>query len=62
MCRLHIFSGLKSILAGSGLDRTEIFLKVGGAGLDRLRKFLLFRFDYSEPIKNFSCDPISQIC
>jgi len=23
---------------------------------------LLFRFDYSEPIKNFSCDPISQIC
>jgi len=27
-------SGLKPILAGSGLDRTAIFLKIGGSGLD----------------------------
>jgi len=31
-------SGLKPILAGSGLDWTAIFLKTGGAGLDRTEK------------------------
>jgi len=32
-------SGLKPILAGSGLDRTAIFFKVGGSGQDRTEKF-----------------------
>jgi len=31
-------SGLKPILAGSGLDRIAIFLKIGGSGLDRTEK------------------------
>jgi len=31
-------SGLNPILAGSGLDRTAIFLKIGGSGLDRTEK------------------------
>jgi len=31
-------SGLKPILAGSGLDGTAIFLKIGGSGLDRTAK------------------------
>ena len=31
-------SGLKPIFAGSGLDRTPIFLKIGGSGLDRTEK------------------------
>jgi len=31
-------SGLTPILAGSGLDRTAIFLKSGGSGLDRTEK------------------------
>jgi len=35
-------SGLKSILAGSGLDRTGIFSKFGGSGLDRTEKIFLF--------------------
>jgi len=35
-------SGLKSILAGSGLDRTAIFSKIGGRGLDRTEKFFCF--------------------
>ena len=30
--------GLKPILAGAGLDRTAIFLKIGGTGLDRTEK------------------------
>jgi len=34
-------SGLKSILAGSGLDRTAIFLKIGGSGLDRTEKIFV---------------------
>jgi len=39
----RIGSGLKPILAGSGLDRTAIFLKIGGSGLDRTDKiFLVF--------------------
>ena len=46
--RIRTGSGLKPILAGSGLDRTE--------------KFLLFQCLYSEHIENFSCDPIWQIC
>jgi len=33
-----IGSGLKPILAGSGLERTAIFLKIGGSGLDRNEK------------------------
>ena len=32
-------SGLKPILAGSGLDRTEIFVKMGGSGRDRTDNF-----------------------
>jgi len=35
-------SGLKSILAGSGLDRTAIFLKIGGSDLDRTEKIFCF--------------------
>jgi len=34
-------SGLKPILAGSGLDRTPIFLKIGGSGLDRTEKIFV---------------------
>ena len=34
-------SGLKRILAGSGLDRTAIFLKIGGTGLDRTENFFI---------------------
>jgi len=35
-------SGLKPILAGSGLDQTAIFLKIGGSGLDRTEKIWCF--------------------
>jgi len=35
-------SGLKPILAGSGLDRTAICLKIGGSGLDRIEKMYFF--------------------
>jgi len=46
-------SGLKPILAGSGLDRTAIFLKIGGSGLDRTEKFFCFNvICLSEHIKN----------
>ena len=31
-------SGLKPILTGSGLDRTAIFFKIGGPGLDETEK------------------------
>jgi len=31
-------SGLKPILAGRGLDRTAIFLKICGSGLERTEK------------------------
>ena len=49
VCRLDIRqdsrdehgSGLKPILAGSGLDRTAIFLKIGGPGLDRTEKIFV---------------------
>ena len=34
-------SGLKPILAGLGLDRTVIFLKIGGSGLDRTEKLFV---------------------
>jgi len=34
-------SGLKPILAGSGLDRTAIFFKIGGSGLDRTEKIFV---------------------
>jgi len=34
-------SGLTPILAGSGLDRTAIFLKIGGSGLDRTEKIFV---------------------
>jgi len=37
-CRDERGSGLKSILAGSGLDRTAIFFLIGGSGLDRTEK------------------------
>ena len=35
-------SGLKPILAGLGLDRTAIFFKIGGSGLDWTETILLF--------------------
>jgi len=35
-------AGLKSILAGSALDRTAIFLKIGLSGLDRTEKIFFF--------------------
>ena len=60
--RIRAGSGLKPILAGTGLDRTAIFSKIGGSGLNRTEKFFLFLCDYSENIKNFSCDPITQVC
>jgi len=34
-------SGLNPILAESGLDRTAIFLKIGGSRLDRTKKCFL---------------------
>ena len=34
-------SGLKPVLAGSGLDRTAIFLKIGGSGPDRTEKIFV---------------------
>jgi len=34
-------SGLKSILAGSGLNRTAIVLKIGGSGLDWTEKIFV---------------------
>jgi len=34
-------SGLKSILAASGLGRTAILLKIGGSGLDRTEKIFV---------------------
>jgi len=40
----------------------QFFSKLADQGWIRLRKFLLFQCDYSENIKNFSCDPISQVC
>jgi len=34
-------SGMKPNLAGSGLDRTAIFLKTGASGLDRTDKIFV---------------------
>jgi len=34
-------SGLMPILAGSGLDPTAIFLKIGGSGQDRTEKIFV---------------------
>jgi len=34
-------SGLKPILAGSGLDRAAIFLKIGGSGVDQNEKIFV---------------------
>jgi len=34
-------SGLKPILAGSGLDKTAIFLRIGGSGLDWTEKMFV---------------------
>ena len=34
-------SGLKPVLAGSRLDRTAIFLKIGVSGLDRTDKIFV---------------------
>jgi len=45
-------SGLKPILVGPGLDRTAIFLKIGGQDWIGLTKFFLYLCDYSEHIKN----------
>ena len=35
-------SGLKPILAGSELERTAFFFKIGGSGLDRTEKICCF--------------------
>jgi len=35
-------SGLKPILARSGLDRTAIIFTIGGSGLDRTEKIIVF--------------------
>jgi len=50
--------GLKPFLAGSGLDRTAIFMKILDQDWIGLRKFLMFLCDYSKHIKTFSCYPI----
>ena len=55
-------SGLKPILATSGLDRTAFLWKLANQDWIGLRKFLMFLCDYSEHIKTLSCDPILQIC
>jgi len=56
-------SGLKLILAGSGLDRTAIYLKIDGSGLDRTEKiFVVLMWLFWTYQKHFSCDPISQVC
>jgi len=55
------WSGLKPILAGSGLDRTTIFWKLADQDWIGLRKFLLSWSVYSNHIKNFSCNVILQI-
>jgi len=39
--RIRTGSGLKPIFAGSGLDRTAIFLKIGGSRLDRAQKIFV---------------------
>jgi len=44
---------------GSGLGSDCNFFENWRSGL---RKFLLYLCDYAEHIKNFGCDPISQIC
>jgi len=62
MSRDRTGSRLKPILAGSGLDPTAIFLKIGGQDWIGLRKYLLLSCDYFENIKNVSCDAISQVC
>ena len=40
----------------------QFFWKLADEDWVGLRNILLFRCDYSEHIKNFSCDPILQIC
>jgi len=40
--RIRTGSGLKLILAGSGLDRTAIFFKIDGSRLDRTEKICCF--------------------
>jgi len=45
-------SGLKPILVGSDWN----FLEIGGSGLDRTEKIFVFWCDYSNHIKNVSCN------
>jgi len=52
-CRNEHGSGLKPILAGSGLDRTAIFLKIGRSGLDRTKNIFVVKCDYSDHVENF---------
>ena len=42
--------------------RLQFFSKLADQDWIGLRKFMLFWCDYSNNIKNFSCDPISQVC
>ena len=60
--RIRTGSGLKPILAGSGLDRTAIFFKIGESGLDRTEKIFVALMWLFWKYLNFSCDPIPQVC
>ena len=40
----------------------QFFWKLADQDRNGLRIFFLFKCDYSENIKNFSCDPIPQVC
>jgi len=58
----RIGSGLKAILAGSGLDRTAIFFKIGGSELDRTEKIFVVLMGLFWEYQKFNYDPISQVC
>jgi len=65
--------GFRACIPEMSTDRTEaifgrirtasdcIFFKLADQDWIGLRKFVVL-CDYSEIIKNFSCDPISQVC
>jgi len=76
--RIRIGLGLKNFTVHSSLMSTDqdwskfwpdqgwiglqFFWKLADQDWIGLRNFLLFQCDYSEHIKNFSCDSILQIC
>jgi len=56
-------SGLKPVLAGSGLDRTVIILKIGGSGLDRTEKILVvIRFYRFAKWQSMFCHQWRKLC